>query len=581
MLTRLVSQSTDGRPVPEMCFAPGTPTSTLEAFYAAAATSRQIESFRLSTRWSTTATDGSGLQQGDPTTITWGIVPDGTFIGGFAGEPSSGSDLIAQFNAIYGDRATWQALFQQVFDRWGAETGARFVFEPSDDGEPLTTAVGVAGVRADVRIGGHFVDGNSGVLAYNFFPDNGDMILDSSDSFFADTSGNSVRLRNVVSHEHGHGLGMAHVCPVDQTKLMEPFATTVFDGPQHDDILSGNRGYGDVLEHNDSPVSASGLGTLPNGTTDVPTVSVDDNGDVDYYRFSVQDTSRHVTVTVAPRGTTYLEGEQFGSGACSAGTPFDSRSLKDLAVELIGPDGVSVLATANAAGAGATETLGPVALSTSRGPYYVRVFGGAEDTAQLYDLSVVIAGGAPPDVPGRVTNLVATVDNFDVVLNWDPAVGAAAYVLEVGSVPGLANLAVEPVGDVTSVSATGPAGVYFVAARGVNGAIQGPRSDETMVVLPGGGCTVAPQAPAGLVASVSGGTVSLSWTAPVGCPPVSYIVEAGSTSGSSDRARFDTFTDAPMVVIADVPSGTYFVRVFGRNSSGPSGPSHEVVVSVP
>ncbi len=581
MLGRLAMRSGDAFQGPHICFAPGTPASTVEAFYAAAATSsHQLESFRLGTRWSNTAIDGSGLQQGDPTMITWGIVPDGTPIAGFAGEPPGASDLIASFNAIYGSQAIWQALFQQVFDRWGSLIGARYVFESNDDGASLATASGVSGTRADVRIGGHFIDGSSGVLAYNFFPNNGDMILDTSDSFFSDTSSNSIGLRNVVSHEQGHGLGSSHVCPVDKTKLMEPFATVAFDGPQHDDILTGNRAYGDSLEHNDSTGSATPLGTLPNGPAGAQAASVDDDGDVDYYRFSVPDTSRQVTVTVSPRGSTYLEGAQFGSGACSAGTSFDSRSLKDLAVDLIGPNGTSVLATANAQAAGGTESVVSFPLSMSAGPYYVRVFGGSADTAQLYDLSLVIADAAPIPPPGPVTNLTATINNFDVILTWSPAAGATSYVLEASSGPGLADLAIQPVGNVTSVTATGPAGVYFVAARGVNGAIQGPRSSEAIVILPGGGCTAAPAAPTGLVGTVTGRTVTLTWTGPAGCQPTSHVVEAGSMPGLSDRTRFDTLSVATTIVMEGVPAGTYFVRVFGRNLLGPSGPSNEIVVVV-
>jgi len=120
-------------------------------------------------------------------------------------------------------------------------------------------ASGVLGVRGDVRISGHFIDGNSGVLAYNFFPNFGDMVIDTGDNTYNNTASNSLILRNILAHEHGHGLGISHVCPVNQTKLMEPFLTTAFDGPQPDDILAGNRGYGDDNEHNDTPGTATGL----------------------------------------------------------------------------------------------------------------------------------------------------------------------------------------------------------------------------------------------------------------------------------------------------------------------------------
>ena len=46
--------------------------------------------------------------------------------------------------------------------------------------------------------------------------------LDSADAgYFAISSQNYRRFFNVLTHEHGHGLGIAHVCPINNTKLME------------------------------------------------------------------------------------------------------------------------------------------------------------------------------------------------------------------------------------------------------------------------------------------------------------------------------------------------------------------------
>ena len=66
---------------------------------------RRILLFTLNSRWTTTATNGSGLSQGDATTVTWSIVPDGTMIGAFSGLPSevaTPSNLVAFLNGIYG-----------------------------------------------------------------------------------------------------------------------------------------------------------------------------------------------------------------------------------------------------------------------------------------------------------------------------------------------------------------------------------------------------------------------------------------------------------------------------------------------
>jgi hypothetical protein len=152
--------------------------------------------------------------------------------------------LQARLNAIYGSFNQWHAHFVSVFQRWSELTGITYVYEPNDDGAPFPTSTGVRGVRGDIRIGGHLIDGNSGILAYNFYPNTGDMVIDTADSFYNDTSNNSLRLRNVIAHEHGHGLGLAHTCPIHQTKLMEPYLTLNFDGPQFDDTLGAARLWG-------------------------------------------------------------------------------------------------------------------------------------------------------------------------------------------------------------------------------------------------------------------------------------------------------------------------------------------------
>ena len=138
--------------------------------------------FPDSNRWYRTATDGAGLQQGDPTTITWSVIPDGTLIPGYVGEPDSASNLRSYLNGIYGSEAAWLALLQEVFDRWGELTGITYIYEPNDDGASFVGSEGSIGVRGDVRIGGHNIDGTAGILGYNFFPDVGDMVLDTGDS---------------------------------------------------------------------------------------------------------------------------------------------------------------------------------------------------------------------------------------------------------------------------------------------------------------------------------------------------------------------------------------------------------------
>jgi hypothetical protein len=92
---------------------------------------------------------------------------------------------------------------------------------------------------------------------------------------------------------------------------------------------------------------------------------------------------------------------------------------------------------------------------------------------------------------------------------------------------------------------------------------------------------LAPNAPTNLVAGVNGSTVTLTWTAAqIGEIPTSYVVEAGSTSAATDLVSSDTGSVAPTLIAANVPAGTYYVRVRARNGAGRSAPSNEVVVSV-
>jgi Protein of unknown function (DUF3761) len=90
-----------------------------------------------------------------------------------------------------------------------------------------------------------------------------------------------------------------------------------------------------------------------------------------------------------------------------------------------------------------------------------------------------------------------------------------------------------------------------------------------------------PSPPSGLIGSVVGSTVTLTWSPPPANDGVtSFVIEAGSLSGRADLANFDTGTAATTLTATGVPAGVYFVRVRGKNSVGVSGPSNEVVLTV-
>jgi len=390
----------------DLIFAPGTPDSVVQAYQAYF---DQHGRYQGTARWTTTATQPGPLGQGDPTSLTWNFVADGTAIGcsndmcGVMDENNADpSNVQAFFNNIYTNAAARDAVFDQVFATWSALTGLTITRVNFDDGvemgsqSPGAHNAGIPNTRADLRIGGRLLDGPSMVLAYNYFPENGDMVFDTGDDFYSGDglANDSLGTRNVISHEHGHGLGMAHVDPVDETKLMEPFVSTMFDGPQFDDILGGQRRYGDPDEKgtgNDTVALATALGNLGDGTTTRNMRSIDDASatDVDYYSFTVP-VGKKATVTMTPGGLTYLQGPQAGPGVPPPEL-YSPQSFIDLDVALLGTDGVTQLALGNTQPAGVAETTGEVLLP-SGGTFFVHVFrhtAGVAD-AQMYKLDIDI-----------------------------------------------------------------------------------------------------------------------------------------------------------------------------------------------
>lgn len=112
---------------PFACFTPDTPDEVVQAFDIALGAGPRAQ---LTGRWSSTATNGGGLSQGMPTTLTFGFVPDGTFVPNLIGVTGN-SNLHAWLNGIYGNQATWQPLFEQMFARWAELAALRTFTSPT------------------------------------------------------------------------------------------------------------------------------------------------------------------------------------------------------------------------------------------------------------------------------------------------------------------------------------------------------------------------------------------------------------------------------------------------------------------
>lgn len=407
VVTDMARLMDEGQELPAMCFAPG--TSTKYAYlinelldYQFVADKDDNSRFQQGNRWSRTAIDGSGLTQGDPTNITYSFAPDGSFVPN-SGLGSGSSTLFQWLDAKYGNTATWQALFHSVFDRWEELTGITYTWEQNDDGRNMSSSLGFVGVRGDVRIFAfnYPADGNNGVLAYNFFPNDGDMALDAFDSFYNVTSGNSLRLRNVVSHEHGHGLGMAHVCPANQTKLMEPFVSTQYNGPQLDDILNGQRHYGDPLEDNNTPFSATDLGEYGDtGFFNILEASIDDNNDLDYFLVTLTERAQ-ILFTTSPNAGEYRQGGQTQS--CNNGNNTNYNTMHDLKIEVFAStDLITPVATADDTVAGGDELA--IYAAETPGDYYILVSPtDSINNIQRYQAGLFLSSLPPVECPADIT----------------------------------------------------------------------------------------------------------------------------------------------------------------------------------
>ncbi|MBI5864637.1 MAG: immunoglobulin domain-containing protein [Planctomycetes bacterium] len=364
------------------------------------------ERYWLGNRWS-----GS---QGAPRTLTWSFVPDGLTISGGAGEAATASSLFSRMDSLYaaqGGRATWINRVVQSFNRWHQLSGLSYTRITSggndwDDGASWGSAG--SGTRGDLRVSMHNIDGANGILAYTYFPSNGDMVFDSSESWGSTTNNNRF-FRDTFMHEHGHGFGLDHVCSNNASFLMEPFLNTGIDGPMHDDIRAGKRHYGDPEEIDDSTATANDMGTIAFNTThntfcnlpapvsgtnpaNTSNCSIDANAEVDFYKFTVTGTAL-ATITVTPVGFSYNDNAQAANGSCPTSSSTNSLTRANLAVDLIGTNGTTVIASASAAASGVAETISSASLP-SAGTYFIKIYETDTPTqTQLYTLSVNVQNG--------------------------------------------------------------------------------------------------------------------------------------------------------------------------------------------
>ncbi len=404
----------------QFTFAPGTPQAYVDAVHDAWLRAYPGERYIAGAAWTL------DLRR----TVAFSFIRDGVVVpsqAGIPGDVDGPNILFTRMDQLFNDgdpntddRAAWQSMIAEAFDRWGAVSGVNFEFRrrltptgpddnPAVDNWDDRNSWGDAGPlggdttveRGDIRIAMRPIDGPGGVvIAFSSGPGGtGDIVLDSAENW-SDPANNFRFFDNAMARVVGNAIGLLSVCPEDGTKLMEPTLNLGFLGLRHDDIRGVQKFYGDRLEpNNDLTIAGSSLiPFIPNGNNNnqLHNLSIDSPTDVDIFRVNFSGpTDVRMFVTAAPSGFVYNSGPLSGGGVCTS-SPIDSSQIFDLQLGLFDSAGNSILVPGQMFPAGFINesALGEVEsftqAITSAGTYFIVVRGtGASLTeSQLYNLSV-------------------------------------------------------------------------------------------------------------------------------------------------------------------------------------------------
>ena len=186
----------------------------LMSVFVVALAAGSADAFDIVNRWTATQFDGGDIERGDPITLFWSLVPDGQSY-----DRSSTSNLIDYLDDGWNvqlqnrtptfNNRPWWAVIKSAYDQYERVSGLRMVYRAEQKAPGQNT-----GLRGDIRIGGEVIDQDpGGVLADNTFPNAGDMRIDTSRDGNGIPSGihsAEAPLRNLISHESGHGVGLGH-----------------------------------------------------------------------------------------------------------------------------------------------------------------------------------------------------------------------------------------------------------------------------------------------------------------------------------------------------------------------------------
>jgi hypothetical protein len=171
----------------------------------------------------------------------------------------------------------------------------------------------------------------------------------------------------------------------------------------------------------------------------------------------------------------------------------------------------------------------------------------------------------------------ATVVGPNVTLTWSN-VGATSYRLAAGVASNAYQLSVN-VGSVNTIDVAAPAvGTYYVRVYAVFGSGEVASNEIALTVT---SMFVPPTAPTNLAGYLNGTTVVLDWALGAGGgAPAGLLMHVGSAPGGTQVGQFPLPVGSQFAA-ANVPPGTYYIRLYAGNGGGFSPASNEIQLVMP
>ncbi len=202
-----------------------------------------------------------------------------------------------------------------------------------------------------------------------------------------------------------------------------------------------------------------------------------------------------------------------------------------------------------------------------------------------------VAVASDTDPPSTPTGLAATVSAATVVLDWSAssdAHGVAWYEIHTSTTSGFSPSPATLLGyatDTTYTDSCVPEDTWFYRVIAVDvSEVPSAASAQASATVGASSNVVPPAQPAGVTASVSGSTVSLSWAAATDDAGIAdYDIHASTTPDfTPDKETLVDVVTGTSYVDVDVPAGTWYYRVIAFDTScNPSAASAAATAVVP